>query len=163
MQCLCKALANGHPLSALVGNERAREGASIITASGTFWLSAGPMAAAMATLDILQADGSAAMAHMQSMGDMLTGGIEEQAARYGVPVSVSGPPAMPFVTFDADDEVPAKRPLGHAWCAVVAEEGSWLHPHHNWYGRATALFLQHVFLQHVFLQHNLAPTGMRLV
>lgn len=127
MQCLCKALANGHPLSALVGNERARDGASIITASGTFWLSGGPMAAAMATLDILQADGSAAMAHMQSMGSMLTDGIEEQAARHGVPVSVSGPPAMPFVTFDADDAVPAERPLAHAWCTVVAEEVS--NPH----------------------------------
>ena len=43
----------------------AREGAAQITASGTFWYAGGPMAAAMATLDVLEADNSAAMAHMQ--------------------------------------------------------------------------------------------------
>jgi glutamate-1-semialdehyde 2,1-aminomutase len=133
MSCLCKAVANGHPLSALVGGERARDGASIITASGTFWLTGGPMAAALATLDVLEADGSAAMSHMQAMGRMLTDGIEEQAARHGVAVTVSGPDAMPFVTFDADDATPAERPRGHVWCAAVAEGGSWVHPHHNWY------------------------------
>jgi glutamate-1-semialdehyde 2,1-aminomutase len=76
MQCICKAVANGHPLAALVGNERARDGASIITASGTFWLSGGPMAAALKTIDILEADDSAAMGHMQAMGSMLTDGCE---------------------------------------------------------------------------------------
>lgn len=112
MSCICKAVANGHPLAALVGGARAREGASIITASGTFWLSGGPMAAALATLDVLEADGSAAMAHMQTMGRLLTDGIQEQAARHEVPITVSGPDAMPFVTFDADDATPAERPRG---------------------------------------------------
>jgi 4-aminobutyrate aminotransferase-like enzyme len=65
MHCLCKALANGHPIAALIGNERAREGAAKITASGTYWLAGGPMAAALANLDVLEADGSAAMHHMQ--------------------------------------------------------------------------------------------------
>ena len=51
MHCLCKALANGHPIAALIGNERAREGAAKITASGTYWLAGGPMAAALANLD----------------------------------------------------------------------------------------------------------------
>ncbi len=160
MSCICKAVANGHPLAALVGGARAREGASIITASGTFWLSGGPMSAALATLDVLEADGSAAMAHMQAMGRLLTDGIKEQAARHDVPITVSGPDAMPFVTFDADDATPAERPrgmskiilmvfafyatclanlsecagsAGHVWCAAVAEGGSWVHPHHNWY------------------------------
>ena len=42
-------------------------GAAQITASGTYWLTGGPMAAAMATLDVIEADGSAAMQHMQAM------------------------------------------------------------------------------------------------
>lgn len=133
MHCICKAVANGHPISALVGNEAAREGAAMITASGTFWLSGGPMSAALATLDILQADESAAMSHMQAMGGLLTDGIASQAANYGVDITVSGPPAMPFVTFDADDASPATRPISSEWCAAVAEGGSWVHPFHNWY------------------------------
>jgi len=91
------------------------------------------MAAAMATLDVLEADNSAAMAHMQAMGSMLSEGLAAQAESHGVPIKVCGPSAMPFVTFDADDATPATRPRAHAWCTVVAEGGSWLHPHHNWY------------------------------
>jgi hypothetical protein len=37
------------------------------------------MAAALATLDILEADGSAAMAHMQRVGALLGDGLREQA------------------------------------------------------------------------------------
>ena len=91
------------------------------------------MAAAMATLDVLEADNSAAMAHMQAMGSMLSEGLAAQAESHGVPIKVCGPSAMPFITFDADDAPPATRPRAHAWCTVVAEGGSWLHPHHNWY------------------------------
>ena len=91
------------------------------------------MAAAMATLDVLEADNSAAMAHMQAMGSMLSEGLAAQAESHGVPIKVCGPSAMPFITFDADDATPATRPRAHAWCTVVAEGGSWLHPHHNWY------------------------------
>lgn len=120
MSCICKAVANGHPLAALVGGARAREGASMITASGTYWLSGGPMAAALATLDVLEADGSAAMAHMQAMGRLLTDGIQEQAVRHDVPITVTGPDAMPFVTFDADDATPVERPRGKA-------HNTWLH------------------------------------
>ena len=61
-----------------VGNERAREGASKITASGTFWLTGSPMAAALATLDVLEADDCAAMRHMQAMGTRLTDGLNAQ-------------------------------------------------------------------------------------
>eukprot|EP01052_Picozoa_sp_SAG31_P025758 SAG31_NODE_2280_length_6025_cov_8.850321_3_plen_205_part_00 len=78
LYCMCKALANGHPLAALIGNERARAGAAKITASGTYWLTGGPMAAALATIDIIEADGSAAMRHMQAMGERLTDGLRAQ-------------------------------------------------------------------------------------
>ena len=133
MYCLCKALGNGHPVSALVGNEAARNGAATMTATGTYWVSGAPMAAALATLDVLQADNSAAMHHMQAMGERLCAGIAAQALRHGFSVTLSGPPAMPFVTFDADDGMPARRPLGMEWCTAVAQGGVWLHPFHNWY------------------------------
>ena len=65
MYCQCKALANGHPIAALLGGEAARDGAAQITASGTYWLSAPPMAAALQTLELLEADNSLAMQQMQ--------------------------------------------------------------------------------------------------
>ena len=45
-----KCLANGHPLSALLGSEVARSAASRIYTTGSFWFAAAPMAAALATL-----------------------------------------------------------------------------------------------------------------
>lgn len=133
MHCLCKALANGHPLAALVGNAAARDGAGVITASGTYWLSAPPMAAALATLDILEADDHAAIRHMQAMGSRLAQGLRAQAAARGIEVTVSGPAALPFMTFAVDDPRPNERTVGRAWCAAAADGGVWLHPDHNWY------------------------------
>src|SRR5262249_11164296 len=45
-----KVIANGYPISALLGSEVAREAAKRIFVTGSFWFSAVPMAAAIATL-----------------------------------------------------------------------------------------------------------------
>jgi glutamate-1-semialdehyde 2,1-aminomutase len=131
LYCLCKAFANGHPLSALLGNEKARPGAQAMFATGTFWIGAPPMAAALATLDALEADDSKAFRHMQEMGRKFKSGLEAIAKEKGIKVTASGPPAMPFMTFD--DENPHKRPKGERWCSEMAKAGVWVHPHHNWY------------------------------
>ena len=89
------------------------------------------MAAAMATLDALEEDGSAVMATMQTLGARLAKGLEALSRAHGVPAHVSGPPAMPFLTFEG--EQPHARPLAERWCAEMAARGVWLHPHHNWY------------------------------
>ncbi|CAE8743738.1 unnamed protein product [Polarella glacialis] len=100
-------------------------------ASGTYWLSAPPMAAALATLDALEADSCKALLHMQEMGRKLIFGLEEMGQKHGLKLTMSGPPAMPLLTFD--DEQPLHRPQGERWCTLMAEAGIWLHPHHNWY------------------------------
>ena len=48
-----KAIANGHALAAVTGNDRYREAASKLYVTGSFWCSAVSMAAALATLDVL--------------------------------------------------------------------------------------------------------------
>lgn len=131
MYTQCKAIANGHPIAALLGNERARDGAAAVTASGTYWLTAAPMAAALRCVDILEADDSAVMKQIQATGQQLVDGLRAAAAARSLSVTVSGPVAMPFLTFD--DEVPHKRPKSELWCAVAAKHGAWFHPHHNWY------------------------------
>ena len=54
MSCWGKSFANGHPISALLGNDRCREGASHIYVTGSFWFAAVPMAAGVETLKILR-------------------------------------------------------------------------------------------------------------
>jgi len=129
MYCLCKAIANGHPIAALVGAESARQGAADMTATGTYWLGAPPMAAALATLDALEADSG--LDKMERVGTQLAAGLVAAAGKHGLAATVSGPASMPYFTFD--DERPHRRPLGEMFCAEMAGRGVWVHPHHNWY------------------------------
>ena len=45
-----KCIANGHPISALLGADKARKAAASIFVTGSFWFQAAPMAAALETL-----------------------------------------------------------------------------------------------------------------
>jgi glutamate-1-semialdehyde 2,1-aminomutase len=143
LHCLCKALANGHPLAALVGSAASRDAAASVTATGTYWLAPAPMAAALATLDALASNDCAALRHTQRVGSELSTGLLDLAQSHDFAVTMSGPAAMTFLTFDADDDDAnagnsghhhgASRPRGEAFCAAWASEGVWAHPHHNWY------------------------------
>src|SRR5690606_10982728 len=54
LSCYSKAIANGHPLSALAGRDWLREAAANVFVTGSFWYMGGPMAAALATLSVLE-------------------------------------------------------------------------------------------------------------
>ena len=61
--CFCKAIANGYPISALVGTEALKNAAAKVFHTGSFWYSAGPMAAALACLqELKRIDGPKIMA-----------------------------------------------------------------------------------------------------
>lgn len=120
-----KAIANGHALAAVTGNDRYREAASKLYVTGSFWCSAVSMAAALATLDVLESvDGPA---QMRAMGQRLRDGIAAQAAEFGIGVRQSGPPQMPTLLFD-DDADCAK---GDRFTLAALEHGAYLHPRHN--------------------------------
>jgi glutamate-1-semialdehyde 2,1-aminomutase len=120
-----KAIANGHALAAVTGNDRYREAASKLYVTGSFWCSAVSMAAALATLDVLESvDGPR---HMRAMGQRLRDGIAAQAAEFGVGVRQSGPPQMPTVLFDND---PACE-KGNRFTLEALKHGAYLHPRHN--------------------------------
>ena len=55
--CQCKGIANGQPLAAIIGVEKLRAAAAKVTATGSFWASAVPFAAALATIDVLEHGG----------------------------------------------------------------------------------------------------------
>ncbi|MET0677478.1 MAG: aminotransferase class III-fold pyridoxal phosphate-dependent enzyme, partial [Bradyrhizobium sp.] len=95
-----KAIANGYALSAVLGNDRFRDAASKLFVTGSFWCSAVAMAAALATLDVLEANN--APEHMRRMGQRLRDGVAAQARRYNLGVRQSGPPQMPTILFEDD-------------------------------------------------------------
>jgi len=53
----CKAIGNGYPISACVGREALKNAASKVFLTGSYWNSAVPMVAALATLEELKATG----------------------------------------------------------------------------------------------------------
>ena len=120
-----KAIANGHAMAAVTGGDRFREAATRVFTTGSFWCTAVPMAAALATLtELRRIDGPA---RMRAMGERLRAGLERGAARHGLSIRNSGPPAMPLMQF-ADD--PGAR-LGEAFCAEALRHGAYFHPRHN--------------------------------
>ena len=127
LACYAKALANGYPLSACLGAESLRAAAERVYFTGSYFTSAVPMAAALACLREIEASG--AIAHMERVGLMLQRGLEAQAARHGLEVVYSGPPALPFMSFKDDTQFGRSR----IFAAACAERGVYLSPYHNWF------------------------------
>ena len=120
-----KAIANGHPLSAVTGAERFRTAATQVFTTGSFWCGSVPMAAAVATLgELRRIDGPA---QMRRMGERLREGLAERARHHGLAIDQSGPVQMPTLLFDNDPEW--RR--GFAFCAEALRHGAYLHPKHN--------------------------------
>lgn len=123
-----KSLANGHALAVLLGAEAFREAATGVVATGSFWMAAAPMAAAIATIEVLrETDGIAAMA---TAGKRFQDGLAAQGAAHGFGVTLSGPPQLPFMTFEADDH---RFERAAAWSGACARNGVYVHPVHNWF------------------------------
>lgn len=122
-----KAIANGRALAAVLGSDGFRRGARDIFVTGSFWFSAVPMAAAVATIGALRDEN--AVEKMRTIGTQLRDGILDQARSWNLAVRYTGPPAMPYLTFDGDS--------GHELAAVFAAQalrgGAYLHPRHNWF------------------------------
>jgi glutamate-1-semialdehyde 2,1-aminomutase len=128
LACFGKSLANGHPISVAMGREALREAAEEVFISGTFWFAPAPMVAALTTLRVL--DETDAIAHMARLGERLGAGLRQLGTAHGLPVTVSGPPALPYMTFDDDGE---ELHLMRAFCQEMIARGVFLHPHHNWF------------------------------
>jgi glutamate-1-semialdehyde 2,1-aminomutase len=125
--CFSKALGNGHPISACVGKDELKNAASSVFFTGSFFTSSVPMAAALATLDEMEATG--AIDIMYERGEMLKDGILDQADAYGQEVTYSGPETIPFMTFKGDDGTDKSK----LFCEECYSRGVFFHPFHNWF------------------------------
>ena len=94
MICFGKAIANGHPLAALVGKESLREAAESVYFTGTQFFSGPPMAAALATLNELEKVDAPSV--LIKYGEILNQRLENIASEKGFNLIASGMPSMPY-------------------------------------------------------------------
>lgn len=102
-----KALACGFPLSAIVGRERfmAPLERNEVYHAGTLNGNNASVAAALATIDILERDDRRTHRHIVSMGEQLRDRLSELGARSHLPMRVRGPGPMFHVSFSDSTEV----------------------------------------------------------
>ena len=120
-----KAIANGHPLAAVLGRDSLRDAAARVFVTGSFWCGAVPMAAAVATL--AEMDRIDLPSCLEELGLYLRAGMAELAQRHGVGLRQSGPVSMPLWLFDDD----ADFARGSTFCQAALAAGAYLHPKHN--------------------------------
>ena len=125
-----KAIANGYPLAAVLGRDSLRDAAQQVFVTGSFWFAAVPMAAALATLEALEAERG--IERMARAGAILREGLARQAHAHGLRVTQSGPVQLPFLTFAADVAA-GTFDRANVFTGEAARRGVWLHPWHNWF------------------------------
>lgn len=129
--CFSKAIANGYPLSALVGADTLKGECEKVFATGSFWFSSVPMAAALATLgELRRVDGPVVM---QQTGKRLREGMVRIAEGHGFDLRVTGVPSMPFVRVAGYKGSVAEPVLHQRWCGECTKRGAFFTSHHNWF------------------------------
>jgi glutamate-1-semialdehyde 2,1-aminomutase len=125
MAAWSKAIANGHPLAAVTGNDRYRAAAQQVYVTGSFWCAAAPMAAAIATITKMR--DTDAIGAMRAAGTRLRHGLDAQARTHGLPLTQTGPVQMPQIMFDGDTDFA----LGNRFVVEALRRGVYMHPWHN--------------------------------
>ena len=120
-----KVIANGHPLSALLGSDRARAAASTIYVTGSYWFSAAAMAASVMTLKLIRETDY--LEHTIGLGEQLRAGLADLARKHDIDFAQSGPPQMPLFLFGED----ADFRRGYFWSEAMLRRGIYVHPWHN--------------------------------
>jgi len=127
LQCFGKAMANGYPIAVAMGKRELMEAAGKVFFTGTHYFSGVPFAAALAAIEENRASG--AIEKIDAMGKKLMQGLADAAASEKITVTLSGPPAMPYMNFDND----APHEKNRYFCGEAARRGIFFHPHHNWF------------------------------
>ena len=125
--CYSKAMGNGYGISASVGRDEFRKAASRVFLTGGFWNGAVAMTAALTTLQILERDDVPRRLH--DVGQSLCAGLYDKAQSHGLQVRVSGPPALPFMTFANESNLHRSQ----LFASETVNRGVFFHPHHNWF------------------------------
>jgi glutamate-1-semialdehyde 2,1-aminomutase len=125
-----KAMANGHPISAVVGQAEILDCLSATRISSTFYADPSAMAAALTTITILRE--TDALDHVWRMGSAFQSGLRDLVDAYAIPAEVVGYPPMPFLRFTHTDQGERRR-ITELFFAETTRLGILLHPNHQWF------------------------------
>lgn len=120
-----KCLANGHPLSVMLGNEKARRAAASIYVTGSFWFQSATMAAALETLRLVRETDY--LERITGLGERLRTGLDDRARAAGFGFRQTGPGTMPLFLFDDDPDLRK----GFCFSSEMLARGIYVHPWHN--------------------------------
>ena len=120
-----KCVANGHPISVLLGNDKARKAAAAIYVTGSFWFQAAPMAAALETLRLVR--DTDYLERITGLGERLRDGLTQRADAAGFGLRQTGPGTMPLFLFDEDPDLRK----GFCFSSQMLARGVYVHPWHN--------------------------------
>ncbi len=131
MSVFGKAMANGYPISAVVGRRDIMEMANgKIFLSSTFFPNSLEMVAALKTIEILERE--KALATIWQRGQVLLDGLTQALQELDFPAHVSGIAPMPFITFDVDEQGRYKK-LRQSFYTEMIRRGVFLAPYHHGY------------------------------
>ncbi len=125
LTCYCKALANGYPVSALVGVDSLKDAAAKVFYTGSYWSSAAPMAAGIACINELKRLNGPQL--MIEKGKKLTEGLVAAAANERITLKVSGVPSMFYMRITNDNSLMMQQ----EFCAECVQRGVFFTSHHN--------------------------------
>ncbi len=129
-----KAMANGYALSAVVGKREVMMMAEKkVFVSSTFFPNSLEMVAAMKCLDILERE--KVQDSLWERGTKFLERLRQIADRSGMPVTVSGIPPMPYLTFNphpADKEKTYRARREYFYTQTI-RRGLFIQPYHHWY------------------------------
>lgn len=125
-----KAMANGYPISALVGKKEVMMVMEKdVFISSTFFPNSLEMAASLKCIEILERDNVIDV--IWDKGTMFLEKLEEIKQKHNAPITISGIAPMPFITFDkVDDDYKIRR---KEFYTQTIRKGLFIQPYHHWY------------------------------
>lgn len=123
--CFCKALANGYNISALCGKEFLKGTVSGVNFTGSYWMSAVPMAAGIACIEKMKRLNLPKILNEQ--GKKLGDGLIDLGKQYQFDLRVTGAPSLFYLRI-ADDP---SMMLHQEWIAECVKRGVFFATHHN--------------------------------
>lgn len=126
----CKALANGHNISAVVGRQDLKDAAASVMYTGSYWSSAVPMAAAVACISKMREIDAAKICLEQ--GAKLCDGFVKIAAEHGFDFHATGETSMPYLRIAGwNGQVDDNFLLHQEWVSQMVRRGVFMTNHHN--------------------------------
>lgn len=141
-----KGIANGYPLSVVVGKEEIMAAAKKTFISATFFPDSSAMVAALETIGELERTNG--VRYMWDIGRKLTNCLKELVSELRIPVEVIGPTPMPYLLFGRREDYgkvwrSERKELTQAeqknriyrdtFYAEIIKRGVFFHPNHHWF------------------------------